>query len=174
VSFKALVIAAVVLALDRLTKLWVSAELFYSERISVWPFFDLVRWHNEGAAFSVLSTAGGWQRWFFVILGIGFSSYILYELRRLPRGERAMVWVYGLILGGALGNLVDRIWQGYVVDFLLVHYGDAYFPAFNVADSALTCGAILWIWLTVIESRTARRQKVKAQKVEVNVQNHRS
>ena len=153
---KSLVLALAVLAVDRGSKLLVTAELEYGERIPVWSFFDLVRWHNEGAAFSVLATAGGWQRWFFVVLGVGFTAFILYELRRLPRSDQLMMWVYGLILGGALGNLVDRIWHGYVVDFLLFHYNDAYFPAFNAADSALTCGAALWIWRMFQDFRNER------------------
>lgn len=158
---KSLVLAALVVLVDRVTKLVVGAELLYGERIPVWPFFDLVRWHNEGAAFSVLATAGGWQRWFFVALGIGFTAFILYELRRLPRHDHLMSWVYALILGGALGNLVDRIWHGYVVDFLLFHYNEVYFPAFNVADSALTCGAALWIWRMFQEWRTERSRSIR-------------
>ena len=153
---KSIVIALAVLAIDRGSKLLVAAELEYGDRIPVGSFVELVRWHNEGAACSVLATAGGWQRWFFVVLGIGFTAFILYELRRLPRHDHLMMWVYGLILGGALGNLVDRVWHGYVVDFLLFHYNDAYFPAFNVADSALTCGAVLWIWRMFQEWRDER------------------
>ncbi|MBM4204973.1 MAG: signal peptidase II [Gammaproteobacteria bacterium] len=153
---KAVLIALVCFGLDHLLKFQITDSMDYGDRIPVWSFFDLVRWHNEGAAFSVLATAGGWQRWFFIVLGIGFSVYILYELRRLPRDAAAMVWVYGLILGGALGNLADRIIQGYVVDFLLFHHGEWYFPAFNLADSFLFCGAVLWILLMIIESRQKR------------------
>ena len=152
-TLRALIIAAVSLVLDRLTKLWIVAEFQLGDRLPVLPFFDLVRWHNEGAAFSVLATAGDWKRWFFIVLGVGFCGFILYELRRLPKSEVVMLWVYGLILGGALGNLVDRITEGYVVDFLLFHYGSAYFPAFNVADSSLFCGAVLWIIVMIREAR---------------------
>jgi signal peptidase II len=152
-TLKADVIALICFGLDHLVKYQVTTSLAYGDRVRVWPFFDLVRWHNEGAAFSVLATAGGWQRWFFVILGSGFSLYILYELRRLPRGARVMVWVYGLILGGALGNLADRILQGYVVDFLLFYHGEWYVPAFYLADTFLFCGAVLWILLMITESR---------------------
>jgi len=146
-------IAAGVVLLDQLTKLMVVSQLAYQERISVLPFFSWVRWHNEGAAFSFLADAGGWQRWFFVVLAVGFSAFVVYELRRLPAGERAMGWVYALILGGALGNLVDRLNYGHVVDFILFHYQVYYFPAFNVADSALFCGAALWIMLMIMEYR---------------------
>ena len=159
-QLKSLVIAGSIALADQLTKGLISARLHYAERIEVAPFFDLVLWHNDGAAFSILATAGGWQRWFFVALGITFTGFILYELRRLPESDRLMRWVYGLILGGALGNLIDRIGQGYVVDFLLFHYGDAYFPAFNLADSALTCGAILWIWRMFGEWREERARNV--------------
>ena len=142
--------------LDQLAKYWVVTELAYQERIQVLPFFAWVRWHNDGAAFSFLSGAGGWQRWFFIFLAIGFAAFIIYELRRLTPNDKVMGWVYGLILGGALGNLVDRLNYGYVVDFILVHYETYYFPAFNLADSALFCGAALWVLLMIAEYREKR------------------
>jgi len=147
-------LAALVVVLDQLTKYVVITELAYQERIQVLPVFAWVRWHNEGAAFSFLSDAGGWQKYFFILLAIGFAGFIIYELRRLPENDRFMGWVYGLILGGALGNLVDRLNHGHVVDFILVHYETYYFPAFNVADSSLFCGAALWIVLMIAEYRT--------------------
>ena len=146
-----------VLTLDQLTKWWVQTILLLGERIEVFPWFSWVRWHNEGAAFSLLNSAGGWQRWFFVGLAIVFVGFILVELWRMPIRDRWMGWAYGLILGGALGNFVDRLMDGYVVDFVLVHYTDYYFPAFNVADSALFVGASLWIWRMVSESRQKGR-----------------
>ena len=152
-------LSVVVLILDQLTKWWVVTELAYQDRIQVLPFFAWVRWHNEGAAFSFLSSAGGWQRWFFVCLAIGFAGFIIYEIARLPKDEKVMGWVFGLILGGAVGNLVDRLNHGYVVDFILVHYERNYFPAFNVADSALFCGAVVWIIYMFVEYR---EQKSKA------------
>lgn len=161
-TFRSLAIASVVLILDRMTKLWIVAELDLGERIPVLPVFDIVRWHNEGAAFSVLATAGGWQRWMFVALAVFFLGFIVWELRRLPRGNVLMLWVYGLLMGGAVGNLVDRVWQGYVVDFLLVYWHDAYFPAFNVADSALTVGAVLWGWAMYRESREQKRAALQS------------
>lgn len=151
-----LLLALVVLTIDQLSKWVVVQHLDLGDRIDVWSIFSWVRWHNEGAAFSMLSDAGGWQRWMFVALAVGFSLFLLYELRRLPAGERVMGWVYGLILGGALGNLVDRAMNGYVVDFLLFHYEQHYFPAFNVADSALFCGAVLWIVMMIVELRRER------------------
>ncbi len=155
---KALIVAAISFVLDRITKLVIVDHFHYGERLDVLPYFSLVRWHNEGAAFSMLADAGGWQRWFFVALGVGFCGFILYELRRLPKGDRVMWLVFGLILGGALGNLADRLLDGYVVDFLLFHYESAYFPAFNIADSSLFCGAALWIIVMIREAREAKRQ----------------
>ena len=145
-----------VLGLDQGTKWIVVTEMVYGQRIQVLPFFAWVRWHNAGAAFSFLADAGGWQRWFFVAIGLGFSAYILRELSRLALQERWMGLVYGLILGGALGNLYGRVVNGYVVDFILVHYEQHIFPAFNVADSALFCGVVLWLYLMLQESRRAR------------------
>jgi signal peptidase II len=89
---------------------------------------------------------------------VGFVAFIIYELRRLPEEHRLMGWVYGLIMGGALGNLVDRLQHGYVVDYVLLHYGGYYFPAFNVADMALSAGAALWIGVMAIEYLRERRQ----------------
>lgn len=138
-------LSALVVVLDQLTKWIVVSELALNERVPLLPVFSLVRWHNDGAAFSMLSGGGGWQRWFFVTLAVLFTGFIIYELRRLKPGEKFMACVYALILGGALGNMVDRLVHGHVVDFILVHYRDWYFPAFNVADIALTCGAAAWI-----------------------------
>lgn len=153
-TLRALVLAAISIVLDRVTKAWIVAEFEYGDRLVVWPFFDLVRWHNEGAAFSFLATAGGWQQWLFIGLGIFFCGFVLYELRRLPRDDRVMWVVYGLLLGGAIGNLIDRVSQGYVVDFLAFHFRHAYFPAFNVADASLFCGAVIWIGVMIQEARS--------------------
>ena len=109
--------------------------------------------HNYGAAFSFLSDAGGWQRWFFTVLASAVSLALLVWLLRLPREE----WLTGLglslILGGAIGNLIDRIQLGYVVDFVDVHYKGWHYPAFNVADSAITCGVILLLLDVVLISK---------------------
>jgi len=148
-----------VLGFDQLTKWWVQNVLVLGERIEIFPWFSWVRWHNEGAAFSLLNSAGGWQRWFFVVLAIVFVGFILVELWRMPVRDRWMGWAYGLILGGALGNFGDRLTDGYVVDFVLVHYAQYYFPAFNVADSALFLGASLWIWRMLAESRQKRADR---------------
>jgi signal peptidase II len=138
-------IATLVALLDQLTKWYVTSTLEHGDQVAVLPVFSWVRWHNDGAAFSILSGGSGWQRWFFVGLAVAFTVFIVVELRRLPVHDRLMGVVYGLILGGALGNMIDRLVNGYVVDFILVHYRAWYFPAFNVADSALFIGASLWV-----------------------------
>lgn len=148
-------IAALIVAADQATKWLVMRYLQVGERIDVLPVFSWVHWHNDGAAFSMFSGAGG--RWFFVALALGFAVFIIYELRRLPIPGRLMGCAYALILGGALGNGFDRLTLGYVVDFTLVHYGDWYFPAFNVADASLTVGAACWLWVLLLEFRQQRR-----------------
>jgi signal peptidase II len=155
---KWLVLGGLVALVDQLVKGWVERALVLGEHVAVLPVLSWVRWHNEGAAFSLLSDAAGWQRWFFIVLAVGFVAFIIYELRRLPEEHRLMGWVYGLIMGGALGNLVDRLQHGYVVDYVLLHYGGYYFPAFNVADMALSAGAALWIGVMAIEYLRERRQ----------------
>lgn len=148
--------AGTVWVLDQLTKLAVTSNLAYRDEIVIWPVFSLVRWHNEGAAFSFLADAGGWQHWFFVLLATGFSIYLIVELYRLKPEEQSLGWVFALILGGALGNLADRLNHGYVVDFLFFHWREYGFPAFNVADSALFCGAAFWIVLMILDYRRAK------------------
>ena len=160
-GLKWMALAGLVMALDQATKWLANAELALGERVNVLPFFSWVLWHNDGAAFSIMSGLGGWQRWFFVALAGGFSAFIVYELRRLPVGDWLQGLAYGLILGGALGNMIDRLVSGYVVDFILFHYGTAwYFPAFNVADAALTCGAALWILCMIRDTRGSPSPRV--------------
>jgi signal peptidase II len=135
-----------VLAADQATKWLVTRQFELYESVEVNPYLDLTLLHNTGAAFSFLADAGGWQRWFFITLGIVVSVVILFWLRRLPsRGQSWLAIGLSLVMGGALGNVVDRVHYGYVIDFIHVHYEDAYFPAFNVADSAITVGAICLI-----------------------------
>jgi len=156
--------AALIVLADRLSKAYVAASLELGERIPVLPVFSWVHLNNRGAAFSFLADGGGWQRWFFVALAIGFCTFLLYELNRLgpkPRGiDRLSGWGYAVILGGALGNLYDRVAHGFVVDFVLLHWGDYYFPAFNVADSAITIGAGLWLLAMLLEARARRSAPV--------------
>jgi len=138
-------LALAVIVLDHLTKWWVSSTLDYQEAIPVLPFFSLVRVHNTGAAFSFLADAGGWQRWFFIAVGVIATVIIVRLLKRHAREPR-LAFALALVLGGALGNVIDRVALGHVVDFLYFHYQDLGWPAFNVADSAISIGAALLIW----------------------------
>ena len=140
-----LLVSAAVLAADLATKAWVSAALQLGDVRAVTPFFNLVLAHNAGAAFSFLAQAGGWQRWFFTAVAIVISAAILVWLRR-QHGEPRVALALSLVLGGALGNLWDRITLGYVVDFVQLHAAGYHWPAFNVADSAITVGVALLIW----------------------------
>lgn len=130
-----------VVLLDQVTKAMVTSALDLYERIELLPVLDLTRLHNTGAAFSVLAEAAGWQRWFFTVLGIFVSGALMVWLRKLRPTDTLLAVGLSLVLGGALGNVIDRVWLGHVVDFIHVHWGSAYFPAFNVADSAITVGA---------------------------------
>jgi len=123
----------------------VSATLDYQQFIPVLPFFSLVRVHNTGAAFSILADAGGWQRWFFIAIGV-IATVIIVRLLKRHAHEKRMALALALVLGGALGNVIDRVVLGYVVDFLYFHYRGFAWPAFNVADSAISVGAALLIW----------------------------
>jgi signal peptidase II len=140
-----LALAAVVILADQFSKTLILDAFQYGDSLYVTPFFNVVRAHNTGAAFSFLAGAGGWQRWFFVLLGAVATVVIVVMLRR--HGEQELLaTALSLILGGAVGNVIDRLRHGYVVDFVQVHWADWYFPAFNVADSAITLGAMLLIW----------------------------
>jgi signal peptidase II len=134
-----------VIALDQATKFLAKRFLELFERVEVLPVLDFTLLHNTGAAFSLLAGAGGWQRWFFIGLAVVVSALLLLWIWRTPRGEKWLPFALALILGGALGNVIDRIRFGYVVDFIHVHWGASYFPAFNIADSAITIGAGLLI-----------------------------
>ena len=137
-------IAAVVVLVDQLTKTLIVRSFELGETHTVTPFFNVVRWHNTGAAFSFLAQAAGWQRWFFVGLGLAATAFIVWMLSR-HGGQRLFGAALALILGGALGNVIDRLLHGYVVDFVQVHWNGSAFPSFNVADSAITLGAALLI-----------------------------
>ncbi|MBI4755372.1 MAG: lipoprotein signal peptidase [Betaproteobacteria bacterium] len=138
-------LAVLVVLLDQASKLWIAALLPYGRSIRVGPILDLVLVYNPGAAFSFLSDAGGWQRWFFIVLAAGVSVWIVALIRRHAR-EFLLPLALSLILGGAVGNLIDRVVVGAVVDFLYFHLGSHYWPAFNVADSAITVGVALMLW----------------------------
>ena len=133
-----------VIVLDQLSKAWITNHFVYGEKLYILSIFDVVLAHNTGAAFSFLHDAGGMQRWLFSIIAIVASVWIVWLLRR-HSAQTLFALALSLILGGALGNLIDRLGNGYVVDFLSFHWGDHFFPAFNVADSAITVGATLLI-----------------------------
>ena len=150
-----LALSAAVAAADLATKAWVSAAFQVGDVHVVTPFFNLVLWHNPGAAFSFLAGAGGWQRWFFVAVTLAVSAVILAMLRK-SGGNRLLAAALALVLGGALGNLWDRLTLGHVVDFIQLHAAGYYWPAFNVADSAITVGVGLILWDGVRDARAAR------------------
>lgn len=138
-----LILAVVVVILDYWTKHLASQNLILYRPMPVTGWFNLTLAHNEGAAFSLLADAGGWQRWFFTTVAVVISGVLLVWLWRLPNRSRLLPSALMLVLGGAIGNTIDRIRYGYVVDFLDVHYQGWHWPAFNIADSAIVLGVIL-------------------------------
>jgi signal peptidase II len=148
--------ALLLVLVDQLTKQAVIENFTLYQRQNVLPFFDLVRLHNTGAAFSFLAGAAGWQNQLFMAIAAGVSLGIVWWLALLPRGGKLTLTVgLALVLGGALGNLIDRALYGYVVDFLLFYWRDWSYPAFNLADSAITCGAILVLFDGLVLERRA-------------------
>ena len=147
-------VSAIVLVLDQLTKYVVRGAFALYESVEVTPFFNLVLVHNRGAAFSFLSDAGGWQRGFFITLALVASVWIAWLLRK-HSGETLFCLALSLVLGGALGNVIDRVLFGAVVDFLDFHALGYHWPAFNVADMGISCGAILLIWEALTGKRSA-------------------
>jgi signal peptidase II len=146
-----------IIVLDQASKAWIERHFEMYERLYLLPVLDFTRAHNPGAAFSFLADAGGWQRWFFTVLAFAVSAGIVWWLRTVH--ARAQAWLaagLALILGGAIGNLIDRVRHGYVVDFVHAHWGGASFPAFNVADAAITVGAAFVILDALLEARRTR------------------
>lgn len=137
-------LSAFVVLADQLTKASVVLNMPLYERIELLPVFGLTHLHNTGAAFSFLASAGGWQRWFFVAIAAAVTGLVCAWLSRLPRrGQGWLAAALALIVGGAVGNVIDRLFRGHVVDFLSFHWNQWYFPAFNVADAAITVGAVI-------------------------------
>lgn len=149
-------LALAVIVLDLVTKHLASAMLSYARPVEILPFFNLTLLHNTGAAFSFLAGHAGWQRWFFALIAVGASVGLTIWMNRLKTHETLLAVSLALIIGGALGNLYDRMVHGHVVDFLSFHWAGWYFPAFNVADIAITLGAV---GLIVESIRDARRGK---------------
>ena len=137
-----LMLAALIIVADQISKLWISSHFIYGESLRVTAFFNLVLAHNSGAAFSFLNDAGGWQRWMFSAIAMVAALWIVRLLRQHAH-ETLFCLALTLVMGGALGNLIDRVSYGYVVDFLDFYWGSYHFPAFNVADSAISVGAAL-------------------------------
>lgn len=135
-------ISAIVIALDLYTKHLIEGAFQFGEQLKITSFFDLVRYHNQGAAFGFLNDAGGWQKWFFAGISIVAAIVITYLIKKNP-SQKLFCFGLALVLGGALGNLYDRVTLGYVVDFLNFHWNEYAFPAFNVADSAISVGVTL-------------------------------
>ena len=138
-------LSLLVIFLDQVSKLAIAGSMQLYQSIPVMPFFKLTYVHNTGAAFSFLSEAGGWQRWFFAALALVISGVIAVWLARLKHDETLLAVALSLVLGGAIGNLIDRLVYGYVIDFLDVYYQTWHWPDFNIADSAITIGVILML-----------------------------
>ncbi len=145
-------IAALILIADQFTKVLMVSTYQLGEGFAVTEFFNIVRVHNEGAAFSFLATAGGWQRWFFTGLGVVATLFMVWMLHKHP-SQKLFGFAIACILGGAVGNVIDRVMYGYVVDFLDFHYAGIHFPAFNVADCGISVGAALLILDEVLRVR---------------------
>ncbi len=145
-----------VIVADLGSKMLATAWLAYARPVEVLPVFNLTLLHNTGAAFSFLAGHAGWQRWLFAAIAIGASVGLTIWMRRLRAGETLLAVSLAMIIGGALGNLYDRLVHGYVVDFLSFHWGQAYFPAFNLADVAITLGAIGLIIESLCDARRGR------------------
>ena len=151
-------LTAAVIVVDYIAKAWIIHHFALFERVHVLPVLDIILTYNTGAAFSFLAEASGWQRWLFVLLALAVSTALIVWLRRLSARRHALLACgLALIVGGALGNMLDRLLRGRVVDFIHVHWRHAYFPAFNVADSAITIGAVLLLVDAWLETRAARR-----------------
>ncbi|MFO0510855.1 MAG: signal peptidase II [Gammaproteobacteria bacterium] len=149
--------SALLIIADQVSKGWIEARYLLGESTPVLPVLDIVRLHNPGAAFSFLAGAGGWQRWFLSALAIVVSVGILWWLRQMHAGRERMLAVsFALILAGAIGNVIDRIEHGYVVDFIHAHWGGAYFPAFYIADMAISVGAGLMLLDAFLDWRRGR------------------
>jgi len=139
-------LSLLIIVLDQASKYWIIENFALYDSIAINAYFNIVHVHNTGAAFSFLANAGGWQRWFFFILSIIVSMVLMRWLWTLPPKQKLLAFALAMILGGALGNAWDRLAYGYVIDFLDVYYHSAHWPAFNVADSAISIGAFCLLW----------------------------
>ena len=147
--------ALIIFLLDQVSKIWITGAFRLGDSVPITSFFNLVRVHNAGAAFSFLADAGGWQRWFFTGLGLAAALWMIYMLRS-HAGQKLFSLALALLLGGALGNVMDRLLYSHVIDFLDFYWGTWHFPAFNVADSAISVGAALLILDELLRVRRGR------------------
>jgi signal peptidase II len=161
-GLKFMLVSLVIIIIDQITKQAIFSSLALYEDINILPVFDITHVHNYGAAFSFLSDAGGWQRHFFSIIAIVISVVLVFWMYKTPTNQKLVLWSYSLILGGAIGNVIDRLQHGFVIDFLYFYYNNAHFPAFNVADIAISCGAFLMIldaWFEHKNSQAIKQQE---------------
>ncbi len=152
------VLAVTLLLIDQVSKQWIVNHYQLFQAFEVTSFFNIVRVHNPGAAFSFLADAGGWQKYFFTALAFAVSAYLLFLMWQSPN-DRRLCTALGLIVSGAMGNVIDRIRFGYVVDFLDIHVAAMHWPAFNVADSCICMGAVLLVWDEFCKMQAAKKQK---------------
>ncbi|MCE9685283.1 MULTISPECIES: signal peptidase II [Shewanella] len=152
---------ALVFIADQLSKQWVLKGFELHESLQLLPGFNFTYVRNYGAAFSFLSDAGGWQRWLFTLIALGFTAILSIWLRKQAAGLWRLNLAYTLVIGGALGNLVDRLMHGFVVDFIDVYWGRSHYPAFNIADSAICIGAALIIWDALVAGKPAHNGEPK-------------
>ncbi len=156
-------VSVLVVVADQLSKLWVTATFNKGETLALLPVFNLTLVHNPGASFGFLGEAGGWQRWLFTLVAVGVSVWLVIWLKSLKPGQRWLPLALTLILGGALGNLWDRLYLGYVVDFLDFYVGSWHWPAFNIADTAIFIGAVMLIIDSLFLSREEKQEVVHGQ-----------
>lgn len=154
-----LALSAVIILLDQWTKSWVLTSLpEHRPVVVIEGFWNWFRTYNKGAAFSFLSNAGGWQLWFFSLLALAVSAVLTVWLSRTPRRDWAVAVPFALVIGGAIGNVIDRLRFGHVVDFIQWHYRDFYWPAFNIADAAIVVGAVLIVVTSLfVDQNNSRR-----------------
>ncbi len=156
---KLLWISAISLILDQITKTLATANLQLWQPVEVMPYFNLMLAHNPGAAFSFLADAGGWQRWFFTTIAFVVSIAIVIWIKKLKPEEKVLGIALAFILGGAVGNLIDRVRFGYVVDFIDIYVGTAHWPAFNIADSSIFIGAGIMIYSSFKQPPETKTEK---------------
>lgn len=158
-------VTVLVIVLDMVTKSLASSHLVLHQPLAIFPGFNLTLMHNTGAAFSFLSDASGWQRWFFTLIALAVSSGIIVWMKRLSTTQVWLAVALGMILGGALGNVYDRMTLGYVVDFIEVYYKHWYWPAFNVADSAISVGAVILVIDSIRSHKQHKRESADSRSV---------